>query len=95
MSFQVLAEQQQLQQTTPLFNAELINKYSKYVKTIGKRVVEGFMINFLILNKIFIDFFSFFFSGILLVSSKSKSKFSITNDGKTIYRSTKIYLFKK
>ncbi|CAM4740344.1 unnamed protein product [Rotaria magnacalcarata] len=36
----VLAEQQLLQQTTPLFNAELINKYSKYVKTIGKRVVE-------------------------------------------------------
>lgn len=41
MSLEILAEQQQLQQTTPLFNAELINKYSKYVKTIGKRVVEG------------------------------------------------------
>ena len=41
MSLEVLAEQQQLQQTTPLFNAELINKYSKYVKTVGKRVVEG------------------------------------------------------
>ncbi|CAF2068245.1 unnamed protein product [Rotaria magnacalcarata] len=40
MSLEVLAEQQLLQQTTPLFNAELINKYSKYVKTIGKRVVE-------------------------------------------------------
>jgi hypothetical protein len=43
MSLEVLAEQQQLQQTTPLFNAELINKYSKYVKTIGKRVVEGLL----------------------------------------------------
>ena len=41
MSLEILAEQKQLQQTTPLFNAELINKYSKYVKTIGKRVVEG------------------------------------------------------
>lgn len=42
MSLEILAEQQQqLRQTTPLFNAELINKYSKYVKTIGKRVVEG------------------------------------------------------
>ncbi len=43
MSLEVLAEQQQLQQTTPFFNAELINKYSKYVKTIGKRVVEGLL----------------------------------------------------
>jgi hypothetical protein len=43
MSFEVLAEQQQLQQMTSLFNAELINKYSKYVKTIGKRVVEGLL----------------------------------------------------
>lgn len=42
MSLEVLAEQQQqLQKTTPLFNAELVNKYSKYVKTIRKRVVEG------------------------------------------------------
>jgi len=43
MSLEILAEQQQLQQTTPFFNAELINKYSKYVKTIGKRVVEGLL----------------------------------------------------
>lgn len=41
MSLEILAEQKRLQQTTPLFNAELVNKYSKYVKTIGKRVVEG------------------------------------------------------
>ena len=41
MSFEVLAEQQRLQQTTSLFNAELLSKYSKYIKTIGKRVVEG------------------------------------------------------
>lgn len=41
MSLEVLAEQQQLQQSTSLFNVELVNKYSKYVKTIGKRVVEG------------------------------------------------------
>ncbi|UJR25779.1 hypothetical protein I4U23_007132 [Adineta vaga] len=40
MSLEILAEQQQLRQITPLFNAELINKYSKYVKTIGKQVVE-------------------------------------------------------
>jgi hypothetical protein len=47
MSLEVLAEQQQqLQQTTPFFNAELINKYSKYVKTIGKRVVEGLLYHF-------------------------------------------------
>jgi hypothetical protein len=45
MSLEVLAEQQRLQQTTSLFNAELINKYSKYVKTIGKRVVEGLLNN--------------------------------------------------
>jgi hypothetical protein len=46
MSLEVLAEQYQLQQTTPLFNAELINKYSKYVKTIEKRVVEGLVDSF-------------------------------------------------
>ncbi|CAF0725620.1 unnamed protein product [Rotaria sp. Silwood1] len=40
MSLEVLAEQKRLQQTTSLFNAELVNKYSKYVKTIGKRTVE-------------------------------------------------------
>jgi hypothetical protein len=46
MSLEVLAEQQKLRQTTPFFNAELINKYSKYVKTIGKRVVEGLLYKF-------------------------------------------------
>jgi hypothetical protein len=26
---------------TPLFEAELVNKFSKYIKTIENRVVEG------------------------------------------------------
>ena len=41
MSLDVFTEQKHLQKTTPFFNAELVNKYSKYVKSIGKRVVEG------------------------------------------------------
>ncbi len=60
MSLEVLAEQQQLQQTTPLFNAELINKYSKYVKTIGKRVVEGLLKNVKYLKLVFLVEFCWF-----------------------------------
>jgi len=38
MSFQILAKPKTM---APLFEAELVNKFSKYIKTIRNRVVEG------------------------------------------------------
>jgi hypothetical protein len=38
MSFQVLSQSQIMM---PLFEAKLINKFSKNIKTVGNRIVEG------------------------------------------------------
>jgi hypothetical protein len=53
MSDELLTERNRLKKIKPTFNVELINKYSKYVKSIGKRVVEGKLTRILFKKQIY------------------------------------------